>query len=166
MKIRISPRSGFTYMTVVITMIVVGLTLAAYMKLVVVQNQLTMRSQTWNRSVPVIEAGVEEAIAHLNRNAAALTGVFDPARLGQDGWEGNSTDGWLRSGQIGNDYYFVRIGAWTGLSSNYPSIYSTGIVEQLPAYALLPRGGFFVADAVQDILSSGRYSQRTILCAT
>jgi hypothetical protein len=166
MKIRISPRSGFTYMTVVITMIVVGLTLAAYMKLVGVQNQLTTRSQTWNRSVPVIEAGVEEAIAHLNKNGAPISGIFDPSRLGGDGWEGNSTEGWLRSGQLGDDYYFVRIGAWSGVSSNYPMIYSTSIVAQLPAYALQSRGGFFVADTLQEILSKRQYSQRIVQCTT
>jgi len=166
MKIRISSRSGFTYMTVVITMIVVGLTLAAYMKLVVVQNQLSMRSQTWNRSVPVIEAGVEEAIAHLNKNGSPIGGMFDASRLATDGWEGNTTDGWLRSGKAGSDYYFVRISPWNGLSTSFPKIYSTSIVEQLPAYALQPRGGIFVADAVQDILSSGRFSQRIVQCTT
>jgi hypothetical protein len=166
MKIRISPRSGFTYMTVVITMIVVGLTLAAYMKLVTVQNQLTMRSQTWNRSVPVIEAGVEEAMAHLNRNGSPINGYFDAAKLATDGWTGNTTDGWLRSGQVGNDYYFVHISPWSGLSTSFPKIYSTSIVEQLPAYALQSHGGFFVADTIQEILQKGSFSKRIVQCAT
>jgi len=62
MKTRVSTHRrtrAFTYLTVVITMIVVGLMLAAYLKLVSVQNQFSVRSQTWNRSVPVLEAGVE-----------------------------------------------------------------------------------------------------------
>ena len=60
MKTRVSTihAQGFTYLTVVISMIVVGFMLAAYLKMVSVQNQLTTRSQTWNRSVPVLEAGV------------------------------------------------------------------------------------------------------------
>ncbi len=48
MKIQLttSRRGGFTYLTVAITMVVVGFMLAAYIKMVAVQNQLTMRSQT------------------------------------------------------------------------------------------------------------------------
>jgi type II secretory pathway component PulK len=58
---------GSAYLTVFVVMILFGTMLAAYLKLVGSQNQQTMRSQTWNRSVAVLEAGIEEALAHLNK---------------------------------------------------------------------------------------------------
>jgi hypothetical protein len=172
MKIRSTSRSAFTYLTVVVTMIVVGVMLAAYLKLVGVQNYLTMRSQTWNRCVPVIEAGIEEAMAHLNRNASPdpSSGIFDLSNLGTDDWGGSAAGGWSKYGKIGKDYYFVTISPWTasgGLTpSNFPSIYCTGIVEQLPTFTLQSRGGVFVADIIQDLLGSGKYSQRSVQCTT
>ena len=170
MKIRTSPRSAFTYMTVIITMIVVGVMLAAYLKMVTVQNQLTERSQTWNRTVPVIEAGLEEAMAHLNKNGAPVSGVFDVSKLATDGWTGDSSLGWTKTAQIGNDYYSVLISPWNtsgGMTpSNFPSVRSVGLVEQLPAFAQTSRGSFFVADIIQDLLGSGKYSQRTVFCTT
>src|SRR4051812_25129816 len=88
-------QSGFTYATVVVTMIVVGTMLAAYLKMVAVQNQSTVRSQAWNRTVPVLEAGVEEALAHLNHNASPdPAGVFTTTGLGTDGWTNTPDGGW------------------------------------------------------------------------
>ena len=63
-----------TYMTVVVTMIIVGVMLAAYIKMVGTQNTFATHSQTWNRSVAVLEAGVEEAMAHLNKNGSPDSG--------------------------------------------------------------------------------------------
>ena len=112
---------GFTYLTVVITMIVVGFMLAAYLKMVTVQNQLTVRSQTWNRSVPVLEAGVEEAMAHLNRNGAPDASGNLPGTLSADGWSGNAAIGWSKFGWLDKDFYFVQISQWVA-GSHYPFI--------------------------------------------
>src|SRR4030095_7908588 len=137
-QLRILKRRGaFTYMTVVITMIRVGLMLAAYLKMVSVQNQLSMRSQITNRTVPILEAGIEEAMAHLNQNGAPdAAGSFNLANLAVDGWSGNSVLGWTKSGRIGNDYYFVQISSWAGSNTAFPFINSTGYVQQSDAFAL------------------------------
>jgi Tfp pilus assembly protein PilX len=103
---------GFTYLTVVITMIVVGFMLAAYLKMVTVQNQLTVRSQTWNRSVPVLEAGVEEAMAHLNKSGSPDASGNLPGTLNSDNWSGDAAIGWSKFGWLDKDFYFVQISPW------------------------------------------------------
>ena len=167
-QLRNNGREGaFTYMTVVITMIVVGLMLAAYLKLVAVQNQLTMRSQTWNRSVPVLEAGIEEALAHLNRNASPdAAGNWNP-NMTADGWQPATGGGWYKTNKIGDDMYWVNIAPWptTGTPTNFPSITSTGFVSQLPAFALNRSFGPFVAQAVNTLVSPN-YSVRVVQATT
>src|ERR1700704_4363743 len=98
---------AFTYMTVVVTMIIVGIMLAAYLKLISVQNQMTVRSQTWNRTVPVLEAGIEEAMAHLNKNGSPDSGGnLNMANLANDGWTATSASGpWFKWGALDRDYY-------------------------------------------------------------
>src|SRR6185503_10641312 len=69
---------GSTLMLVIIATALVGFVLAAYLTLLSSQNAATIRSQAWNSSVPVVEAGIEDALAHLNRNGTN--------RLDIDGW--------------------------------------------------------------------------------
>ncbi len=57
---------------------IIGFTLASYLTLVSAQNRSVIRSQCWNATMPIIEAGIEEALAHLNKNG--LTNLFS------DGW--------------------------------------------------------------------------------
>lgn len=163
-------KQGSTYLVVVVTMVVVGLMLAAYLKLIDVQNQLTTRSQTWNRTVPVIEAGIEEAMAHLNLNGSPdAGGNFDLSKLTRDGWSGNPSSGWYRERWFENDHYAVKIEAWTGSVSNFPKIYSTGTVQHLPAFALNKRFGAFLASALlEEMLTNkpGLFSRRVVECTT
>jgi hypothetical protein len=161
---------GFTYVTVVVTMIVVGLMLAAYLKLVAVQNQLTMRSQVWNRSVPVLEAGIEEALAHLNKNASPdAAGNFNP-QLTADSWIADPDGGWHKLGSVGGDFYYVKISAWPTASSvpgTFPFVYSTGYVQQVSAFALNRLTGPFVASSVLDqLVAQGRFAKRIVEATT
>ncbi len=171
MKTSISSRraqSGSTYMTVVITTIIVGAMLAAYLKMISVQNQFTMRSQAWNRSVPVLEAGVEEAMAHLNRNASPdASGNFN-VNLVSDGWAVDPNGGWFKVGNIGDDYYHTRITSFTpgGTGGNFPFIESVGYVKQLPTFSLnRGTGPFLAAISLQDLTSAG-YTKRAVLAGT
>lgn len=155
---------GVTYMTVVITMIVVGTMLAAYLRMVYVQNQLTMRSQSWNRSIPVLEAGIEEAMAHLSKNGTPdSAGNVNIGRLATEGWwspSGAGTGPWHKWGVIDQDFYFVSISSWDGTTAKFPSITSTGWVRQLPAYALRKQPQPFLAQ----VSSWGSYTRRTVQC--
>jgi hypothetical protein len=69
MKIKISSAEGGSMLiaTVVISAII-GLTLATYLNMVQSQHLNVMRSQSWNTAIPACEAGIEEALAHLNSN--------------------------------------------------------------------------------------------------
>lgn len=44
----------------------VGVVLVAYLSMVSTQRKLSFRSQVWNQCIPLCEAGVEEAMSHLN----------------------------------------------------------------------------------------------------
>jgi hypothetical protein len=172
MKTQLSPsirRQGFTYLTTVVTLIVVGIMLGAYLKMVSVQNQLTVRSQTWNRSIPILEAGIDEAIAHLNKNGAPDdAGVVDLAKISNftDGWINDGapalTGPWHKSGVIDGDIYWVAISSWDGSTTRFPTISSTGYVRNLPAFAWKRSSGPFLAAS---LLESGYFSKRMVECS-
>lgn len=85
-----SHRGNTLLMTIVVTGIL-GFILAAYLTLVNSQNGSNMRSQSWNSTIPIVEAGIEEALAHLN--SYGLKGVS----LACEGWT-----------QSGNTYSVTR----------------------------------------------------------
>src|SRR5215471_17681210 len=61
---------------------VASLAMAGYLLLIEQQNVLSARSQSWNISMAVVEAGIEEALAQLNANQNNLTA---------DGWSFDGT---------------------------------------------------------------------------
>src|SRR5688572_13864868 len=58
-------QGGMLVITIVICGLV-GMMLSAYLSMVATQMSFTQRSQIWNNCIPLCEAGVEEALAHLN----------------------------------------------------------------------------------------------------
>jgi hypothetical protein len=60
-----SKQGGVLVITIVITALV-GLMLTAYLGMVSSQHNFTQRSQVWNNAIPMAEAGIEEAMAHIN----------------------------------------------------------------------------------------------------
>ncbi len=60
---------------------VMGLVLLSYLSLTSNQNVMTARSEAWNAAMPLVEAGVEEAIAHLTAS---------PSNWVANGWEGKT----------------------------------------------------------------------------
>lgn len=170
MKIRLSAHRSTrasTYLTVVVVMIFVGVMLAAYLKMVASQNSYAGRSQTWNRTVPVLEAGLEEAMGHLNKNGTPDSGgAVNLASLSGDGWDNNGSirGPWAKQGWIDGDFYYVSISAWDGTTAKFPTISSTGYVRQLPAYAWQPSGGPFLAALYLPNLESGGFTRRSVQC--
>lgn len=107
--------SGSVLLLALIISIILGLTMAAYMRLTSLQNSSVMRSLSWNATVPVLEAGIEESLAHINKNST---------------W---SADGWTlennlfmkkRELSVGDTYYEVAIS-----NVNPPVIYAHGYVK-------------------------------------
>jgi len=80
MKIRTQTQAqgGSALIVTLLTAVVIGITLASYLTLVSSQNVSTMRSLAWNSTVPVLEAGVEEALTQIH-----YTGITN---LSANGW--------------------------------------------------------------------------------
>src|ERR1043166_5858398 len=74
LTMRIINRDKFTLSGHVLVMTLViagvlGVAIAAYLNVIHTQNNMTVRSQVWNSCMPLVEAGIEEALAHLNSPA-------------------------------------------------------------------------------------------------
>jgi hypothetical protein len=66
MKIAVPKEGGGVLLATLAVTVVLGTTLAAYLKLVQYQHHSVVRSQYWNAAIPSAEAGIEEALTHLN----------------------------------------------------------------------------------------------------
>ena len=123
MKIFLTPRKSQRGNTLILTIVVTGLVgflLASYMGLVKSQNIATMRSQAWNATIPVIEAGLEEALTHIN------TQVTND--LTTNGWTRHGTL-WATKRWVGSNYYSVTISNWVvGSWTNKPVVEARGYV--------------------------------------
>lgn len=81
MKIRfVRNCPGNVLLVCAVTLGAVGLVLVTYLQLGSTQQILTARSQSWNAALPVAEAGIEEALTHLNWNRGT--------NLASQGWTG------------------------------------------------------------------------------
>lgn len=121
------------FLTLVITGIL-GFLLVAYLTLVRSQNVSNMRSQSWNQTIPVIEAGVEDALTHLNSHG--LT------NLSCDKWE-KLGDIYYVKRWVGDNYYLVTISNWIpNVTNNSPIIESRGFVKMPTIMSAIP-GPFF-----------------------
>lgn len=123
MKFKIESRRGSILTMILISIILIGITLGSYLKLVSNQNQAVMRSQQWNAAIPLAEAGIEEAMAHLNKN---LT------NRNVDGWVAVGTNV-VKERLVGQDKYVVMMNK----DVDPPLIVSEG-------YVYVPKQGKFV----------------------
>jgi len=78
MRICPNNQSGSTLIVTVLVTGILGVMLAAFVKLAGFQNHITARSHAWNAALPVAESGVEEALTHLYH--------ADLADLATNGW--------------------------------------------------------------------------------
>lgn len=147
---------GISFSVVWITLMV-SLILAAYLNMVSSQNYFTMRSQAWNASIPVIEAGIEEALSQLNRNGVA-NGNFQV-----DGWY-MWNGSYYKRGYVGSNFYDVTI-----TTDASPVITCRGYTQTLQNYAAVNNVGFqpFLATVgVQFMSAPSGYVYRTVQCTT
>src|SRR5882762_9384974 len=115
MKIKINKRpQGSVLLATMLVTLVVGVALSSYLTLVSVQNQSTLRSQAWNTSIPVMEAGIEEALTALQ--------YYRSANMASSGWTLNPTDG----------FYHTSGTLRTGSSQNAADAYSYDVGIKLP----------------------------------
>ena len=91
---------GHILVTTLCTAGILGVALACYLQLTTSQIQVTVRSQAWNTCIPILEAGIEEALTHCKN---------DTNNMVSNGWSQNP-NGFSKSGSLGGeDYYEVNI---------------------------------------------------------
>lgn len=108
-------------MTGLIISLAVGITLASYLVLVSNRYRMTVRSMDWNKAMPVLEAGIEEALTHAHDDFSNLT---------LNGWVAGSLSGQpvfskFRTNSDGS-YFWAAI-VTNGYFTN-PIVYSSGFV--------------------------------------
>ena len=118
MKTLVQPRSRSQASVLAYTLVVSGIVslgLLSYLSLIRDANHSTQRSQCWNECVAVMEAGIEEALTHINDSG--------PTNLLSRGWA-------LCGGQyslqrsLQSSYYVVNIS-----QDSSPTITATGYVR-------------------------------------
>jgi hypothetical protein len=105
---------------------IIGVALASYLMLVGNQNLSVYRSQTWNSSIPLAEAGTEEALALINKYSGTSTTPENWTNSASaDGWSSPAPGVYYVQRFLGNDYYQVYI---TNLNDK-PTIKATGTMQ-------------------------------------
>ena len=111
-------QSGGALLITIVLVTVIGISLQSYMTFVAAQNRSVVRSLSWNSAIPILEAGIEEAMCHINNNLTTTN-------WGVDGWTLSDSVYWKRR-SFSEGYYVVGVSNTTS-----PTIYATG-------YAVLP----------------------------
>lgn len=109
--LRKSQRGSALLVTLTAT-VILGTALASYLKLVQYQNSAVVRSQVWNSAMPLCEAGIEDALAHLNNIGEHNRAV--------DGWTLDGDQYYMKR-SLGNSKYEVWING-----SNQPIVTAIG----------------------------------------
>lgn len=127
--------AGSALVVALVTGMVIGIVLVSYLTMVSSNQRAVVRSETWNATMPVIEAGIEEAMAHLHRNF--------PTNAESNGWFGSGTNV-VKWRWMGDGIYLVFVGG-----TNQPVIESYG-------YMRLPVNNTYISRRVraQTVLTS------------
>jgi hypothetical protein len=111
---------GSVLVTTLIVCVVIGTLLASYLTLLSSRYKLTERSKCWNTAIPVLEAGLEEALTHLHD---------DPNSPSANGWIAATVGGqpvYTKQRHFSDgSYFYVTI---YNATANNPLIYSQGFV--------------------------------------
>jgi hypothetical protein len=125
-----SQRGNVLLVSIVITGIA-ALTLASFLSLTGGQNSSVTRSQNWNAAIPIVEAGIEEALTHLNDNCTFNDITHPATNWGADGW--TTTDIGVRKTTAlpGGSYYTVDIVTVSPYSPFNPAVVSEGHIATM-----------------------------------
>jgi hypothetical protein len=115
--------TGNALVVTLVLAMTIGTVLASYLGLIGSRYKVTVRSQSWNAAVPVMEAGVEEALTHIQD---------DLNNPGANGWTAGTLSGQtVYSKQrtfSDRSYFLVNIYYGAAGTTNTPYVYSTGFV--------------------------------------
>jgi len=111
---------GSVLIVTLITCGVIATVLASYLLLLSSRYNLTARSMAWNATMPVLEAGIEEAMTHL---------AYDTNSPGANGWDAGTYAGQTVNTKTRHfadgSYALVNI---ANAAAAMPTIYSSGFV--------------------------------------
>src|SRR5260370_657872 len=99
-SLKLNQKGGFALLLTILITGLVGLMLVAYLSLLSSSNQAVMRSQAWNSAMPMIEAGLEDALSQLNAHGST--------NLACDGWT-QSGGVYSMNRALGHGAYYVSI---------------------------------------------------------
>ncbi len=111
---------GSALLLALLTGFVICIALTTYLYLVSNQNRSVMRSMSWNSSIPVVEAGIEEALTQLH--------YTNPNNLVVNGWSAMSADGFYHKfNDLGGGFaYDVGVKPPLAGAADVPTIESMG----------------------------------------
>jgi hypothetical protein len=115
-----SARQGNTLIIVLTFCVAIGMVLASILKLTSARYTNSIRSTDWNGAIPVLEAGVEEAMTHLH----------DDSSISANGWTAVTYSGPLvyqKQRTFSDGSYFVA--TIYNTNANAPLIFSQGCVR-------------------------------------
>ena len=107
-----SRQHGSVLATGIIITAVIGVTLASYLLMCQNQNTSIVRSQVWNSSITLSEAGVEDGLAMINKfnaNFDALPNWTNPASLSADNFTALGNNTYTVKRFVGNNSYTVFV---------------------------------------------------------
>src|SRR6266567_2837285 len=120
-KTTTSPRAqGSVLLIALILCAIMGITLASYLVMATTEEKTVRRSQVWNGCLAYGEAGVEDALAHLN-SPSGFSGV-----LASDGWTLQADGSFSVTRNLDSGYYTVGISLPAG---QFPVITSQGFAQ-------------------------------------
>ena len=85
-KLQRNGQAGSVLMVALVTALILGIALASYLMLMQHQSRMVNRGQAWNHALALAEAGVEDALAQLNRSFGT-----NNSRGGINGWSGSAS---------------------------------------------------------------------------
>lgn len=120
MKIlRKKSEQGSVLVTGLVISLAVGITLASYLTLISSRYRMTVHSMDWNKAMPVLESGIEEAMTHLH----------DDGTMTANGWTNGTVGGSPAVSKkrtfTDGTYFYTQI---VNPSSAAPTIFSSGYV--------------------------------------
>src|SRR6266851_2051023 len=140
-RFKLNQKGGFALMLTILITGLVGLMLVAYLSLLTSQNQAATRSQAWNSAMPLIEAGLEDGLTHLNAHGST--------NLGCDGWTYSGSVYWMNR-TMGDSTYYVTISNWVAnLPGNVPVVESRAYVP-MPVVVASAENWMFATVSVPD----------------
>jgi hypothetical protein len=108
-------QGGALLVTVIVVAGIAAITIISYLRLVQSEYTTVARSQTWSGAMALAEAGVEDALAMLNKYAGTPTSLTN--------WANTATsDGWTQSGNV---FHISR----TNGNFGYYDVYVTNVVN-------------------------------------